>query len=58
MKKKTNQRKKSSVYGFNSTTEKTEERISEPEDRIIEIGNLNSIENRPEKEKPKTTEPW
>lgn len=50
--------KKSSVYGFNSRAEKTEERISEPEDGIREITSLNSRENRLEKEKPKTTEPW
>lgn len=57
MKKKT-EGKKSSVYGFKSRAEKTEERISEPEDGIREITSLNSRENRLEKEKPKTTEPW
>ena len=52
------EKKKTSVYGFNSRTEKTEERISELKDRIIEINNLNIRENRLEKEKPKTIEPW
>lgn len=56
--KENNRRKNSLVYGLNSRIEKTEERISELEDRVIEITNLNGRENRLEKEKLQTAEAW
>lgn len=56
--KENNRRKNSLVYGLDSRIEKTEERISELEDRVIEITNLNGRENRLEKEKLQTAEAW
>ena len=56
--KENNRRKNILVYGLNSRIEKTEERISELEDRVIEITNLNGRENSLEKEKLQTAEAW